>query len=103
MSQSNDASMPKWWYEGRELEQAGKLKEMEALLKDRICDQGFALEIARIYRERMLRLRAADDAAGAAEAREQSVSWAYFYASQATSGGEGIALSMERDDFLKTL
>lgn len=103
MSQSDNASMPKWWHQARELEQADKLQEMEALLKDKICDQAFALEIATVYRERMLRLRKSGNAVGEAEARKQAESWAYFYASQATSGGEGMALSAERDDFLKTL
>lgn len=99
----NDSSKPAWWNKARALEQADQLEAAEALLKDSIPHQAFALEIAEMYRERMLRLRAAGDREGASEAWRKSYNWACFYASQATSGGEGTAMSVERDDFLRTL
>ena len=33
-------------------------------------------------------------------ARKQAIDWIYFYAGQATSGGEGVWFSAERDRFL---
>ncbi len=94
---------PTWWHKARELEQADQLEEAEKLLKDEIPHQAFALEIAEMYRDRMLRFRAASKQGKASEAKERATEWAYFYASQATSGGEGTAMSLERDDFLRTL
>ena len=43
------------------------------------------------------------DPAKAREARKQAADWAWTYASYATSGGEGAALSYERDQFLTSL
>lgn len=98
-----DRNKPAWWNKARELEAANKLKEAEALLKESIPHQAFALEIAEMYRERMERFLTAKDHAKAIEARKEAENWAYFYASQATSGGEGTAMSVERDEFLATL
>lgn len=100
MSQSQ---MPAWWFTSRELEQAEKLKEAEELLRASIPHQAFALEIAILYRDRMIRLRAAGDTIRADEAKSMASDWACFYACMATSGGEGAALSLERDEFLRTL
>lgn len=94
---------PDWWTRARELEAAGKLKEAEDLLHDAIPCQAFALEIAEMYRDRMIRLRQSGNHADADAARSEAVKWAHFYASQATSGGEGTAMSVERDAFLATL
>lgn len=94
---------PTWLAQARAMERAGQFKEMEELVRDSIPYQAFALEVASLYRERWRRLNAEGDVAGAQEARRRSADWAYFYASQATSGGEGTAMSMERNQFLKTL
>ncbi|HYW31067.1 MAG TPA: hypothetical protein VE869_06120 [Gemmatimonas sp.] len=51
----------------------------------------------------MARLRDAGDVAGAAEAKRQAISWWYAYAGSATSGGEGAALSYERDKHIAAL
>lgn len=95
----NDSSKPDWWNRARDLERAGQLNAAEQLLKDAIPHQACALEIAELYRDRMIRLRSEGDVAGAGEAWLESYNWASFYASQATSGGEGAALSRERDKF----
>ena len=96
--------MAKEWMERAEaLEKEDRLIEAEAVLRDSIPHQAFALTIAEMYRRRMLRLADAADAPGAAEARQKASDWAYFYASQATSGGEGTAMSAERDEFLRSL
>ena len=96
-------SDPDWWKQAQALEREDRLTEAEKVISDSVRHQGFAIQIAELYRLRMLRLRANGDAAGATAAREKASHWAYFYASQATSGGEGMALSLQRDEFLRTL
>ena len=94
---------PEWWNRARQLELAGALKEAEEIIKKGVRSFSFAYEIADLYRQRMDRLRQAGDAAGAQQARKAAIDWIYFYASQATSGGEGAAFSGERDGFLAEL
>lgn len=96
-------SDPGWWKQAQALELENRLDEAEKVISDSVRDQGFAIQTAEMYRLRMLRLRASGDEAGAAKARERASHWAYFYASQATSGGEGLMLSHQRDEFLRTL
>ena len=55
-----------------------------------------------MYRQRWIRLRESDPAK-AAEARREAANWARTYASWPTSGGEGAALALARDEFLKQL
>ena len=97
------ANVPDWFTKAAELEAEDRLIEAENAIRDNLNDQGFAIAIAEMYRKRMLRLRDKGDVEGAAEARQKASDWAYFYASQATSGGEGLALSSQRDEFLATL
>ena len=102
VAQDNDGQ-PEWARKAYALEAQGRLEEAEQAMRDG-CDQiGVLLSIAEMYRRRMQRLAQAGDAAGAAHARAKAVDWAYRYAGSATSGGEGAALSMERDDFIKEL
>lgn len=96
--------MSKPWFEkARALERADRLDEAEAIIRDGVPDAHFALVIADLYRHRMFRLRESGDVEGAGNAREHAERWACFFASQATSGGEGMAYSGERDEFLKSL
>ena len=95
--------LPEWWQRAQALERENRLEEAEKVIADAVQNQHFALEIADLYRQRWLRLRAENAAEGALEARRKAENWAYFFASQATSGGEGAYLSMVRDDFLKKL
>ena len=92
-----------WMSRAEALEKDNRLTEAEALIREAVPDQAFALVIAEMYRRRMLRLASGGDAQGAAEARQKASDWAYYYASQATSGGEGTAMSVDRDEFLRTL
>lgn len=94
---------PKWLIEARTLEEQGKFEAMQEKVRDAIDHLSFAAVIAGIYRDRMLRLQQAGDSAGAADAYERASNHIYFYASMATSGGEGTALSAERDEFLREL
>jgi hypothetical protein len=96
-------SQPAWLLEARALEQEGKLEAMQDKVRDAVDHLSFAAVIAQIYSDRMVRLQEAGDAAGAADAYERATNHIYFYASMATSGGEGTALSAERDEFLREL
>ena len=91
-----------WVQRARALEGADRLEEMEQVVREAVPSLHCAIAIAGFYRERWVRLREVD-AVKAEEARGRARDWAYTYASWATSGGEGTALSYERDQFLKTL
>jgi hypothetical protein len=98
-----DADKPDWWCKARALEKEGRLEAAEDVIRDGIPHLHFAYATADFYQERMLRLMEAGDEAGALEAFRKSRGFIYFYASLATSGGEGAALSVERDAFLRGL
>jgi hypothetical protein len=83
----------------RLLEAEGRLAEAEAVINDCVPHIGATASVAQLYALRMSRLLAAGDRIGALEAFRAAVRWISYYASQATSGGEGAALSRERDRF----
>lgn len=94
---------PAFWREALKLEARNELEKAEQLVRDSIPPQAFAIQIAEMYRLRKWRLTDAGDAAGATHAHEQAVRWANSYAAGATSGGEGEAMSVERDEFIAQL
>lgn len=94
---------PEWWHRAKALELDGKLTEAETAINEAVPHLGASASIAQLYLERMLRLQQAGDTESAGQACQKSRDWIYFYASQATSGGEGVALSVERDEFLAEL
>ena len=94
---------PDWWQKAKQLEENNELDEAEAVIKRAVPHLGFASQTAQLYMERMLRLRVAGDRAGAADAHQRAANWIRDYASFATIGGEGAALSLERDQFLAEL
>ena len=96
-------SDPQWWLEAKAMEAAGELKAAEERIRAAVQHIGCASQIAQLYLERMLRLQEQGDLEGAAAAYRESSNWIHSYASMATSGGEGAALSWERDRFLKDL
>ncbi|WP_284615834.1 hypothetical protein [Aquabacterium humicola] len=96
-------SGPDWWLAAQLLERADRLAEAEQCITDAVDHLGASLQVAELYRQRMLRLHAEGRPDGAAAAREAAVRWAHHYAAGATSGGEGAALSRERDAFLARL
>jgi hypothetical protein len=97
-AEDNDGK-PAWWRQALALEAQDKFEEAENVIREGCPYIGFAFSTAEMYRLRMLRLMSADDEAGARDAFKRSSSWIFFYASMATSGGEGAALSAERDQF----
>ncbi len=97
------AAADDWWARAQQLERNNQLDEAEAVIAEAIPHIGSGVQTARLYAERMERLKAQGDRTGAADAHERASTWIWRYASWATSGGEGVALSNERDRFLAQL
>ncbi len=94
---------PEWWRRAQVLEGEDRLEEAERLINDAVPHIGSAASVAELYARRMARLRDAGDEAGALEAFRQADHWIGWYASMATSGGEGAALSLRRERFRRAL
>ncbi len=92
-----------WARTARTTEGPDRLEKLERdMLKafDRI---GVAASIAELYAERMRAFQRVGDEPRAAAAFKLAVGWMDSYASSATSGGEGAALSYESERFRKSL
>jgi hypothetical protein len=94
---------PDWWMAALLMERANRLSEAEQCITDAIDHIGAAIQVAELYRQRMLRLQNEGQPGEALKAREAAIRWARHYAACATSGGEGAALSRERDAFIAQL
>ena len=109
LDERNGATVPvesdpnDWWNLALSMEAADRLDDAEALLRERIPHIAFAAQTAELYRQRMLRLLGVGNVDGARAAHAEAANWIRTYASMATSGGEGAALSWERDRFLASL
>ena len=91
---------PEWWRQAQALELEGRLEEAERAITEAVDHVGAYASVAELYAQRMRRLAAAGDEAGALAAGDKAEEWIRAYAGSATSGGEGAALSLERDEFL---
>lgn len=76
-----------------------QLKDLEEEMRKAFPHIGAAASIAEIYAQRMRAFQRAGNEPRAIAAFKLAVDWMGTYASWATSGGEGAALSMERDQF----
>ncbi len=94
---------PVWAREATKLEDADQLKDAEEMIKRSVDHIGYAASIAEMYARRMRQFQRAGDEPRAIEAFTKAVDWMGTYAGFATSGGEGEALSRERDDFQAAL
>lgn len=94
---------PDWWMAALLMERADRLQEAEQCITDAVDHIGAAIQVAELYRQRMLRLQNDGRPGDALKARDAAIRWAHHYASCATSGGEGAALSRERDAFIAQL
>jgi len=94
---------PDWWMAALLMERADRLAEAEQCITDAVEHIGAAIQVAELYRQRMLRLQNDGRPGDALKAREAAIRWAHHYAASATSGGEGAALSKERDAFIAQL
>ena len=76
-----------------------RLEEVEQQMLRQIDHIGVAASIAEMYAQRMRSFRASGEEARAVAAFRLATEWMATYAGWATSGGEGSALSYERDQF----
>lgn len=80
-----------------------ELTDIENEMRAAIDHIGVAASIAEMYAQRMRAFQRAGNEPRAIAAFKLAVDWMDNYASWATSGGEGAALSYERDEFKKAL
>ncbi len=99
----SEAKLAGWMRKALTLERENRLQEAEQCIEAAITSPHFALDTAEMYRLRRLRLLSEERFDEAREAWHKAADWAFFFASQATSGGEGAALSRGRDQFLRLL
>jgi len=98
------AGQPDWWRLAVTHERADRLEEAEQVILQSVDHIGAYSSVAHLYEERLARLvRSGAPDAAVEEARQKAIHWLYAYAGSATSGGEGAALSLERDQRIKAL
>jgi hypothetical protein len=87
---------PAWWLEAIQLERAGEIAEAEqVILKANDPVRGL-LQVARLYRDRALRLARRGDTRGAQQASEWMERWAERHAATATTDEQTQTLAIER-------
>lgn len=94
---------PAWWQHARNTEGPDRLEAMEEQILRETQHIGGAASIAEMYAQRMRAFQTAGDEPRAVAAFKLAIQWMGTYASWATSGGEGEALSLERDQFHEAL
>lgn len=97
------AGQPEWWQTAVMLEREDRLDEAEQTILDALDHIGAYSSVARLYEDRYARLSRAGQGDAAMAAKERAIHWLVVYASSATSGGEGAALSLERDQRIAAL
>jgi|GEM_PF-2806150 len=80
-----------------------RLEAVEEEMRRAIDHIGVAASIAEMYAHRMRAFQRAGNEARAIASFKLAVDWMGTYAGSATSGGEGAALSLERDEFRAAL
>lgn len=98
-----DPGPPAWWARAQALQREGHIEEAVALVGRECPYAGALLSQAELWAREMQRLAAGGDLAAARAAHRNAAALAWSYAAGATSGGEGAALSLERDRFLAEL
>jgi hypothetical protein len=97
------AGQPAWWRDAVLLERADKLEEAEKTILKALDHIGVYSSLAHMYELRIGRLNSEGREQEALAARDRAVHWLDVYAGSATSGGEGAALSYERDQRKRAL
>jgi hypothetical protein len=97
------AGQPDWRRDAVLLERADRLDEAEQVIEKALDHIGVCSSLAHMHELRYARLLRAGRQDEAVAARERAIHWLYMYASSATSGGEGAALSLERDQRIAAL
>lgn len=103
MTDSEFAGKPDWWRNAVLLERADRLDEAEQTILGAIDHLGVYSQLAYMYELRVGRLMAEGRSADATAAKARAIHWLNAYAGSATSGGEGMALSYERDQRIAAL
>jgi hypothetical protein len=97
------AGQPDWWRDAVLLERADKLEDAEQTILKALDHIGVYSSLAHLYELRIGRLNNEGRDKESVAARDRAVHWLDVYASSATSGGEGAALSYERDQRKRAL
>ncbi len=97
------AGRPEWWRTAVVHEREDRLDDAEQAILRAVDHIGAYSSVANLYEERYARLARAGRHDAAMDARERAIHWLHMYASSATSGGEGAALSLERDQRIAEL
>lgn len=92
-----------WARVAQSTEDPDQLEAVEEEMRRAIPHIGAAASIAEMYAQRMRTFQRAGNEPRAIAAFTLAVDWMATYAGWATSGGEGAALSRERDDFRAAL
>jgi hypothetical protein len=96
---------PEWWDKALALEATDKLAEAEAVIEAALRPrmEPWPAQQAELYAVRCRRLLADGKIEAARAAAAKGYDFMLIYASGATSGGEGTALSREAEEFRKNL
>ncbi len=100
---SSSTDEPAWWRNAVELEYADRIDEAEQIILGALDHLGVFSQLAYLHEQRFARLSAEGRAEDARRAKERAIYWLHNYAASATSGGEGAALSYERDQRIAAL
>src|SRR5689334_10249038 len=94
-----------WWKQALQLEAADKLSETERVIREAMSPRGepWTAQIAHLYELRCKRFLAAGQIEAARAAARTGHDFMLSYASGATSGGEGVALSAEAEEYRQNL
>lgn len=90
---------PDWLQQARSTEGPDRLEALEQQIRQEAQHLGASASIAEMYAQRMRAFQRAGNEPRAVAAFKLATQWMWNYASGATSGGEGEALSLERDQF----
>lgn len=93
------AGDPTWWREARNTAGPDRQEDVENSMRAEIQHIGVAASIAEMYAQRMRAFQQEGNEPRAVAAFKLADDWMSTYAGWATSGGEGAALSRERDEF----
>jgi len=97
------ASQQDWECKVRSLDGPDRLEDVEKEIQQAYPHIGAASSIAEMYAQRMRAFQRAGNEPRAIAAFKLAAQWMSTYAGWATSGGEGAALSHERDQFIAAL
>ena len=97
------AGQPDWWRVAVMHERADRLEEAEETILKAVDHLGAYSSIASLFEARQSRMQRAGRTDEAMAAADRATRWLYLYAGGATSGGEGAALSRERDQRISAI